>query len=235
MHGGSRITTAILIGILALLALFGWRVFYYFRGIQSGTLETDDLSFLSDFTFSQRAAVSEIPKGEFELVTADDPSLGSPAAKITIIEFGDFGCPFCRRSAPIMRALAAKYGDHIFFQYRDFPVLELHPDAALAAEASECAHEQGKFWEYHDKLYQNQSSHKERDLLTYAEQLNLNLSAFEPCLTSHRYAKEVEEDYQAGLAAGVQGTPTFFVNGYRIPGSIPEETFDRMIRGLLEP
>ena len=234
MSGGSRLGAALTIGFLILLAFFGWRVFYYFSGIKSGALEAEDLSFLTDFTFSERAALSELPKGEWELVTTDDPSLGSSKAKVTIVEFADFGCPFSRQSSTVMRSLAGKYGDRLYYQYRDFPILELHPNAFKAAEAGECAREQGKFWEMHDKLYQNQGDHSERELIRFAEQINLNVPGFEACLKSHRYKKEIEEDYAAGLAAGVQGTPTFFINGNRIPGSIPEKTLERLLKNLIE-
>jgi protein-disulfide isomerase len=215
------------------LAVFAWRVTHYTRLIKSGNLSFEDLAFLGSYTPSALASAFPEAQGTFHLATADDPSLGSPTASVTIVEFADFGCPYSRTASFTMRSLAQKYGDRIRYVYRDFPVVELHEDAPLAAEAGQCAAEQGKFWEYHDKLYANQDDLREEKLFQYAREANLDEEKFTSCFLSHRYAAEVAEDYLEGLEAGVRGTPTFFVNGTRIPGAIPEVVLDRIIKGII--
>lgn len=226
---GLLVTGVILLAI-GTLGVFALRVAGYAEKIRTGTLRPSDLAFLSDYTPSTLAA-SLVGSGEKVggLDTAASPSLGSKDAKVTIVEFADFGCPYSRQSAFTLRSLASAYGDRIRYVYRDFPIVELHPEAELAAEAGKCAQEQGKFWEFHDKLYLNQSDLSLANLLKLAREANLNEVAMKSCLSSHRKQAAVAEDYAAGLAAGVQGTPTFFVNGTRIPGSIPEETLKHII------
>ena len=217
---------------LALLALFAWRVVYYSTRIQSGELFAAP-SFLSSYTASVATSSIPIPPGQFNLDTEDDPALGSTAAKVTIVEFADFGCPYSRQSSQVVRAAAAKYGDQVRFVYRDYPINELHPTAERAAEAGECAQDQGKFWEYHDKLYLNQTDLRDETFVRFAEELNMDVPAFERCLESGVYEDEVALDYVAGLDAGVRGTPTFFLNGNRVPGSIPADVLDSLIQRLL--
>lgn len=164
-------------------------------------------------------------------VTSDDPSAGSSSAKVQIVEFGDFQCPFCRESSGIVRRIIADYGDRIHFVFRDFPVTEKHPDAAKAAEAGECAQEQSadKFWALHDKFYQNQNKLGVSQLKSYAVQVGLDAAAFNACLDSGKFATEVAEDFQAGIDANVGGTPTFFINGYQLSGVVSEEVFRHAI------
>ena len=226
---GTIITLLVLVGAI----MFAWRVVHYANLINSGELESTNLSFLNEFSVGNALLETPIPDGAFDLVTEDDPSLGSSDAVVTIVEFADFGCSFSQKSSFVIRALARNYGDQIHYVYRDFPLDELHPDARLAAQAGHCANEQDKFWEYHDKLYLNQSDLSESALVNYAEQINLNVSRFTHCLDSGVYAKEVEQDYQDGFEAGVRGTPTFFINGNRIPGSIPEDIFNALIQNFL--
>jgi protein-disulfide isomerase len=215
--------------VLVLLSLFAWRVYHFASLIQSGELTEEDLAFAQKLTVSQAIAAEPIPDGEFDVATADDPSLGSRDAALTIVEFADFGCPFSREESLVIRAAAAAYGDKVRFIYRDFPILELHPDAFNAAEAGECAAEQGKFWEYHDKLYANQSDLSADALVRYAAELNLSVGDFKRCLASDRNVAEVQADYEAGVAAGVRGTPTFFLNGTRVAGAIPADVLAKLI------
>jgi len=221
------------VAVLALLAGLTWRTVYYARLIQTGQLTRGDLAFLDAYSPSTAAAATPLPQGEIDVTSPDDPSIGSPDAKVTIVEFADFGCPYSRESSFVVRSLAQKYGDDVHFIYRDFPIVELHTDAEIAAEAGECADEQGKFWEYHDKLYLNQTDLSEDHLIDLARETNLDVAAFTYCLKSGRYEKEVEEDMTAGVAAGVHGTPTFFINGNRIPGAIPENILDALIQRAL--
>ena len=171
---------------------------------------------------------------KYNAVSSDDPFLGNPAAKVTIVEFGDFECPFCLRAFPIMRALSQEYKEEARFIFRDFPLSDIHPFAQLSAQGGYCAHQQGKFWAYHDKLFQNQDKISREFLTTAASQSGLDMNEFSRCLESEEARQEVEDDYAAGLAAGAQGTPTWFLNGERVAGVIPEDVFRKIIDDLLD-
>lgn len=227
------VATIVTLAVLGLLGVFVVRVVYYANLIRSGGLDPASLSFTSAYSVSAALAAQPIEDGTFDLATVDDPSLGPRSATVVIVEFADFGCPYSEESSFVVRELAAQYPDDVRFIYRDFPLSDIHPIAQKAAEAGECAQDQGKFWEYHDKLYQNQSSLTQDRLVEFATELNMNTYQFETCLDSGRYADEVIEDYQAGVEAGVRGTPTFFVNGNRIPGAIPKDILDAIIQSIL--
>lgn len=234
-----RIRVRTILGILffilflAGMGYFAWRVVYYANAIQRGDLVFSDVSFLKEASYTTSIALRPIPEGTFETATTDDPSMGPVDAPIEIVEFADFGCPFSSRSSSVLRRLALEYGDSVHYVYRDFPVTELHPDAFLASEAGACAHAQGKFWAFHDRVYVQQADLRTERLVQFAGEAGLNVDAFTRCLSSHAYADEVEQDYQDGLKAGVQGTPTFFINGNRVPGSIPEEVLRSLFERIL--
>lgn len=159
-----------------------------------------------------------------------DPAIGASLAdaQLIIVEYSDFQCPFCRAAFPIIREAVTMYGDRgLRFVYRDFPVDELHADARLAAEAAACAHAQGKFWAYHDKLFQNAEVLDEASLLRYAEQVGIDREPFATCVQSRLFASEVTADYNAGVKLGVRGTPTWFV----LPGGDPAKA--RRVEGVI--
>lgn len=162
------------------------------------------------------------------VVTTDDPYKGSNEAKVVIVEFSDFECPYCFQEFPVVRQIIETYGDQINFIFRDFPIAD-HPYAQKAAEAGECAHEQGKFWQMHDKMFINHDQLDDESLKIYAQQVGLDTNQFNECLDSGKYKKEVENDYANGLAAGVTGTPTFFINGQIVEGAVPLEFFKQVI------
>jgi protein-disulfide isomerase len=232
----SIIATIFTLLFLVGVGWFAWRVYYYADQIKSGKLSAEELEFSDQQSINRQLASMPLPSddGRVRPETQDQPSLGSPEAAVTIVEFADFGCPYSRESSFVVRGLAQRYGDRVHYVYRDFPVTELHPRAKDAAQAAECARDQGKFWQYHDKLYQNQTRLSDAALSQYARQINLDMDQFKECIESDKHMEEVESDYQAGIDAGVRGTPTFFINGIRIPGSIPEETLDILINRLLE-
>ncbi|MBU2236118.1 DsbA family protein [Patescibacteria group bacterium] len=165
----------------------------------------------------------------YDVSVDDDPYLGSPNAKVTIIAFEDFECPFCADAYPIIREIASTYGDQIQFVYRDYPIPDLHPSAQKAHEAGECADDQGKFWLMHDKLFQNQDKLAISDLKQYAMEIGLNTNAFGTCLDSGRFANEIEKDRTDGIVVDVRGTPTWFINGIKIEGIIPLDAFKEII------
>jgi protein-disulfide isomerase len=164
----------------------------------------------------------------------DDPSQGPQDALVTMIEFADFQCPYCGRfHAQTLPLILKEYGDRIRLVYRDFPLTSIHQYAEKAAEAGECAHEQDKFWEYHDVMYLNQTALDRESLGRYAQNAGLDMAKFNSCLDSGKYATEVAADLQAGAAAGVRGTPAFFVNGQLISGAQPYSVFKAAIDAAL--
>ena len=166
--------------------------------------------------------------------TDDDPYLGSATAKLVIVEFADFECPYCYDSYPTVRRLAVDYPNDIKIIFRDFPNTAIHPDALNASMAASCAFDQGEFWEYHDWLYENQGNLSLENLKLIAGDLGLDTSLFNQCLDSQRYLNEAKNDLQDGIQLGITGTPTFFINGYEIQGSFPYENFKQIIDEYLK-
>ena len=161
------------------------------------------------------------------------PALGPETAPITIVEYGDFGCPTCLGwyKSGVLNQLRAKYGDQVRFVWRDFPVITaLSPKAA---EAGQCAHEQGKFWEFYNAVYQHNVAIAASDLQTYATDIGLDLTKFNDCVTSRRYQDRVNAELQEGYARGLRATPSFFVNDQRVLGPQPLSTFESIIDPLL--
>jgi protein-disulfide isomerase len=162
------------------------------------------------------------------IATANSPSRGPSAAPVEIVEFSDFQCPFCLRAHPTVDQLLKDYGTRVRFVYRHYP-LPGHPNARPAAEAAECAAEQGKFWPYYDKLFATQSKLADADLKQDAVELGMDGTKFNACVDSHKYAPKVETDIRAGQEAGVDGTPAFFINGRLVSGAQPYDIFKKMI------
>lgn len=220
------IGTIVTMVFVVLVGVFVWRVVYFTKQIKSGGFDPSVYNFTNSYTTLAKLASQPVKDGSINVVTKDDPSLGNENAPITIVEFADFGCPYSKDASFVLRSFVKENPDTVRFIYRDFPLVELHPMAQKAAEAAACAEEQGKFWEYHDKLYQNQNDQDEKQFIKFANELNLDIVSFESCVNSGKMSEKVTKDYQAGLDAGVRGTPTFFVNGLRIPGSVPKEVWD---------
>jgi protein-disulfide isomerase len=157
-------------------------------------------------------------------VAAVGPAKGPESAPVTLVEFSDFQCPFCARVIPTLDQVTAKYGDQVRLVFRQFP-LDIHPQAPKAAEASLCANDQGKFWQMHDAMFQDQKKLAVADLKATAGGLGVDQTAFDQCLDSGKYAAQVQEDLKAGMLAGVSGTPAVFVNGKMLSGAQPLEAF----------
>jgi protein-disulfide isomerase len=151
---------------------------------------------------------------------------------VVILEYSDFECPYCARAVPVVNQLKEKYGSQIDVQFKHFP-LSFHPNAKKAAEASECARDQGKFWEYHDLLFANQQKLSVSDLKAHAQTLGLDTSTFAQCLDSNSKSALVEADMAAGTKAGVTGTPTFIIGGKQVVGAQPISAFAKLIDPLI--
>ncbi len=161
-------------------------------------------------------------------VDATGPSRGSPAAKVTIVEFSDYECPFCVKAEGTVKEILAAYPEKIRLVYRDFP-LPMHPKAPKAAEAAQCAGDQGKFWDMHDRLFAANGKLEPSDLKAYAREIGLDGGKFDSCLDAGGKAKVVETNRKAGEQAGVTGTPAFFINGRPISGAQPPDAFKAII------
>jgi len=154
---------------------------------------------------------------------------GGADAKVTVIMFSDFECPVCGRAYLADKEVEAYYGDRIKTVFKHFPLRDLHPEAQKAAEASECANAQGKFWEYHDTLFQNQNALDVVSLKQYAKDLNLDTSRFDACLDSGSKAQIVQSDVDEGNILGVSGTPTYFINDKAYVGYLSTDRMKQII------
>jgi protein-disulfide isomerase len=154
---------------------------------------------------------------------------GSPDAAVTLVEYGDYECPYCGAAYPIVKQVQERMGDRLRFVFRNFPISTSHPHAEQAAEAAEAAAAQGRFWEMHDLLYENQRRLEDSDLRGYAEQLGLDAQAFEQDLADHVHAARVHEDFMSGVRSGVNGTPSFYINGVKHDDSYD---FDTLLAAL---
>jgi protein-disulfide isomerase len=170
----------------------------------------------------------EAPRQQIALA-ATDPSLGSASAPVTLVEFSDFQCPFCQRVAPTLKRVMEKYGDRIRIVWKDFPLTQIHPQAFKASEAAHCAGDQGKYWQYHDQLFGNQSALQPTDLKRYATDLGLDANAFNSCLDSSKHGERVRDGVAQGTSLGVNSTPTIYVNGRVLAGAQPYEAFVAVI------
>lgn len=155
---------------------------------------------------------------------------GRADAPVTLVEYGDYECPHCGRAYPIVTALQEQFGDQLRFVFRNFPLREMHPHAEAAAEAAEFAGEHHKFWEMHDLIFENQAALSERLLGELAQQLGLEAKALHQSLRSGAFSERVARDFSGGVRSGVNGTPTFFINGERHDDSFDADTLGRAIR-----
>jgi protein-disulfide isomerase len=169
------------------------------------------------------------PVFRVKISVAGEPSKGSEEALVTIVKFEDFHCPFCKHVQPTFNELLSRYNGKVRLVHKDLPLESLHPQARQAAEAARCAYEQGKFWEYHDKLYATSPKASGDDLKSYAKEVGLNVDSFDRCFTSGKYKAVVQQDLNEGVQLGLTGTPTIFINGREISGNQSLEAFEAII------
>jgi protein-disulfide isomerase len=155
---------------------------------------------------------------------------GAPDAVVTFLEYGDYQCPYCGAAYPIVKQVQEAMGDWLRFVFRNFPITTSHPHAERAAEAAEAAAAQDRFWPMHDLLYENQQRLEAKDLLSYADRLGLDVERFERDLDEHVHAARVHEDFMSGVRSGVNGTPSFYVNGKRYDDSYDLDTLLRSLQ-----
>jgi protein-disulfide isomerase len=159
-----------------------------------------------------------------------DHAQGPESAPVTLVEYGDYECPYCGAAYPIVKEVQRRMGDRLRFVFRNFPLTEIHPHAGHAAEAAEAAAAQGRFWEMHDHLYEHQQELDDDHLLQAAAGLGLDTERFEREMAEHAHVGRVREDFLSGVRSGVNGTPTFFINGVRHDGSYDLETLLAALR-----
>jgi protein-disulfide isomerase len=176
---------------------------------------------------STESAVLTLPVGDRDHIQ------GPAEAPLTLVEYGDYECPHCGRAYPIIKEVQRRLGKQLRFVFRNFPISNLHPHAEHAAEAAEAAGAQKHFWEMHDAIFEHQSALDDRHLAAYAAAIGLDVPRFERELSGHVHAKRVREDFLSGVRSGVNGTPTFFINGIRHDDSWDPDTLTEALRTRL--
>ena len=205
--------------VILLLAIFVLRIWADYRLIKNGNIDL----------FSLKGA--SLPSGTTPTWEKGAPVLGDASAPIALIEFADFGCSPSKDESSVLRELLIKYPAMFHLQFRNFPIVELHPGADKAAAAGVCANEQGKFWAMHDKLFANQGAFADADLAKYGSEIGLDGNKFTKCMAASEAAKTVSDDIAAGKAEGVSATPTFFVSfgsgaPVKIEGAVPSDVWE---------
>jgi len=184
-------------------------------------------SVFSSFSFREK-------NSSFPEIKAKNPSLGKKNAPVKIIEFGDFSCPYCRLLNDYFNQLYSEYGsEKIIIVWKDFPLYNLHDYSVEAAQAARCAQKQGKFWEMHDLLFKNQSSFSPEFFISLASSLNLDTNKFIKCVNNNETLSWIEEDVKEGKRLGVNGTPHFYVNNYKITELIDYSQLKELVDSFL--
>jgi protein-disulfide isomerase len=167
-------------------------------------------------------------------VSSRDHIKGPRNAPVTLVEYGDDECPYCGQVYWYLKEVEETLGDLLCFVFRNFPLASVHPHAEHGAEAAEAAGAQGKFWQMHDVLFERQRALEDQHLVAYAAEIGLDVPRFIQEMTEHRYADRVREDFLSGVRSGVNGTPTFFINGERYHGSFDSRSLLAALRGVAE-
>jgi protein-disulfide isomerase len=169
-----------------------------------------------------KLSVQQLESGDAPTLTIPvserDHAQGPPDGPVTLVEYGDYECPYCGKAYPLVKRIQQRMGARLRFVFRNFPLNTVHAHAGIAAQAAEAAAAQGKFWEMHDLLYEHQHDLADSDMVRYALKLGLEVYRFESDLSGEVFAQRVSDDFRGGVRSGVNGTPTFFVNGVRYDG-----------------
>ena len=173
------------------------------------------------------------PELTLPVSSSRDHIQGPQKAPITLLEYGDYECPYCGQAFTIVKLVQNLLGNNLRFVFRNFPLTQIHPHAQHAAEAAECAGAQNKFWEMHDILYENQQALEDENLLEYAKVLELDMSRFQDDFYNHTFALRVREDFLSGIRSGINGTPTFYINGMRYNDSWDQETLTKTLVNII--
>ena len=204
--------------ILVSLSTFAFYTYSLIKKIKAG-----------DISLEQEWQTAMLEKGPYEMENNLSPWTGATNPRITIVEFTDFNCPFCKNSYQTIREISFKYKDSVKLIFRHYPVIQ---DSSLGlALASECANEQGKFWPVHDALFQ--SDNPSEDINKIAVNTGLNIKKFNDCVKTQKYLNRIKMDFLDAQKTSIKGTPTWFINGHKIEGEIPRESFFKLIETLM--
>jgi len=216
--------------LLAAMGWFLWRVVTFEQAINKG----EPLPQFSSKETQIAGSTTTATGIAYDVDSPTAPTLGPKDAKLVVVEFLDFQCPFCQEAFDTVRAMQAKYGDRVRFEVRYFPLTEIHPEAMQAVEAASCADAQGKFWTMHDRLFAQKGVLGRTYLDAAALASGLDVKLYKTCMDTHARYNAIRQDIAAGTNAGVRGTPTFFFNGRRVEGVIPADVFDQLITSSLK-
>ncbi len=222
-----RWRTLIFFAVFVIFAtVVGLFSFYFVRSLVAIRRDGDAHTWLEqrlDSSVGRAIANTKVSPEDLKNLSREGrPTIGPANAKLTIVAFLDYGCPFSRRAAGPFRETMLKYQDKVRFVIRDFPIEELHPNAFQAALAARCTFAQGKGWAFHDLLLAQAADLVPTDFTKYATQAGVDVEKYQACVDNRQFASEVQQDLADGLRAGVEGTPTYFFNGIRIQG-VPEQ------------
>ena len=222
------------VGIITLsITVFAGMVGYYAWQIKYGDADQLAKQFSTE-KFSQdpnlvSTSIENLEQKDVKNYIKDfNPILADGTKPITIVTFIDFECPFCQQSYPVFKQVISQYEPLVKVVFKHLPLENLHPGAVLSATAATCADEQNKFWEYYDALFLN-TDHGQTNLINLAGQINLNTQTFSTCLKSNKYQKNINQDLMDAVDLGLIGTPTYFVNGYKIEGGLTKDEWDKII------
>lgn len=224
-----QIATLLLTGLIIGFVLNSFAA----KGNLSDSEESGDEGVVETITVEDVAPDKEVEL--VEIAVSDSEGMGDPDAPVVVVEYSDFQCPYCYRSyTELLPQLKENYIDEglVYFVYRHYPLSSIHPYAQNDGEATECARDQGAFWEMHDAIFDGQAF-TDDDLKGYAADLGLDTNEFDECLDSDKYEEKVKNDLAEGIAAGVSATPTFFINGEKVVGAQPYETISSVIESYL--
>ncbi|MBT4349203.1 DsbA family protein [bacterium] len=221
----------LLIGILFLLSLVYFSLFFVndFRHIMVGDVFNKELG-----TWISSEQYKDNQKDISNVLTEDDPFLGTDEPIVYIMAYESFGCVYCKENQADIKEMTDKFGPIIRFVVKDFPTEGLHENVFDAHLAAGCAQEQGKFWEYRDLLFANQNEFAISQLKRYAAEIDLSQNEFSQCLSNEEYAQEIRQDYAQGVDLGVTGTPSYVVNGQLMPGTIPMALWEEIIGFIIK-
>ena len=216
---------------LLFIGLFGYYLWIELLGDNSQK-ETIATQFSADFRKNPNIHYSDetiiTPTDVENIIRSNTPVLGSPDAPVTIVMFIDFHCPFCKQAYPTIQALQEQYGPILRIVFKHFPVNALHPEATNTSMAAQCTQSFGKFWQYHDILFESEDK-SEGTLSHYAKTVGIPLTQFQSCISTNQTQSHITEDLRDGIAFGIQGTPTYIVNGKKIEGAITLKQWDTVI------
>lgn len=240
LHGWYRkpvIVLGVCIGLIGVVwaAYFVWQVGYsivLIRRGQNPTRMAAQRAFQASLA-RNRANTHVTTSDLARLEAEDEPTLGNPKARVHIVEFVDYQCPFCRQVAPMVREFMKTHTEDAYFILRDFPILDLHPEAERVAVAARCVFDQKelhRFWLFHDRLFASQESQHAEDLRLIAQHVGADLATYDACVGAQRPISHIRASFQDGVAAGVGGTPTFFFNGVKVQGAMDANMFEAIFQ-----